>query len=406
MMIRKKILFVLLFIVCFFSFCKVSYAETCAQISEETKNYRNITKKLESLDCTQVNDENIVNSCNDLHLKQNQSAIRIYHMKEFTDECPKIKKEVTSILKENQERCGEVFGDYLDKAVKYVMGIFYVIGPILLLFFGTIDFSMATVASDRDALKKATNKFMKRLLATIILFLSPVIVNIIISFNNTGTSINSDAYVCDYEHINFKKTYKIIIENPDDGGGGGTTVDPGTGEYLQWKQFSGPWKDAKLCGVAGCSLSSIGCITTSIAIQIAKTGLAGSNFDPAVLVSAIRSGDGYSSTGGIKWSKSSAAWQTIAPGFVYEKETTITGDGSSKETQLGELMSQGYYPVVEVKAPTTNGSDQHWVAAVGYQNGHVIFADPGSSSNDVLNNSKYNFTSTVSKRVELYKINN
>lgn len=75
-----------------------------------------------------------------------------------------------------------------DKAYNIIDEIFNIImlaGPILLVIYGIIDFSKATLASDEQALKKAGVNFGKRAIAAILLFLIPMIINIIlgIAFN-------------------------------------------------------------------------------------------------------------------------------------------------------------------------------------------------------------------------------
>ena len=89
------------------------------------------------------------------------------------------------------------------------MGIFYILGPILVIIFGTIDYTKAIVINDPEALKKATRNFSKRLISVILLFLAPSIVNLIINFNTSDNILRGDSYVCGANHINLKKTYTI-----------------------------------------------------------------------------------------------------------------------------------------------------------------------------------------------------
>ncbi len=61
-----------------------------------------------------------------------------------------------------------------------VFKVIMIIGPILLIIFGLLDFAKATLASDEQALKKAGVDFGKRAVAAIILFLLPLIINLIL----------------------------------------------------------------------------------------------------------------------------------------------------------------------------------------------------------------------------------
>jgi hypothetical protein len=64
--------------------------------------------------------------------------------------------------------------------LKEVFQIMMMAGPILLIIFGIVDFSKASLASDEQALKKAGSNFVKRSIAAVLLFLIPFIINIII----------------------------------------------------------------------------------------------------------------------------------------------------------------------------------------------------------------------------------
>lgn len=404
---NKKVISII-FIVFISSFCltKNVYAADCGEVQKEINYYTQIKEDLSKLDCTITDDEKIVNSCNDLKLDKNALLTKIYHSQDDVKNCPSVSEKVEEILKENENDCGTVFNDTIDNFIKYVMGIFYIIGPILLILFGVLDFSRATVSSDQDALRKAGKKFSKRLIATLLLFMSPIIVRIILSFNTSGYELSGDAYVCNYSNSVYKKNYTIIYSPPKSDSGDDTPFSPDA-EYVKWKQSDSKWKSVLLGATADTSLANIGCTTTAIAIQIAKSGVVSGSFDPGVLAKTIKSGGGYTSGGGIKWLVSSNAWQSIAPGFKYEKEVIISGDVSSKASQLSNYIRQGYYPVVEVKCTDNAGkcNTQHWVAAVAVQGNNIIFADPGSSSNDVVNNSKYTYSNpSKNKRVQLYKV--
>lgn len=402
---KRITIFLLLLVTFFFSINSVK-AYSCAEIQKNVDKYNQIKEELSKLDCTITDDEKIVNSCNSLRLDKNAVLTNIYQSKDDSNKCGTTKNNVTSILKENENDCGTVFNGDLKKFTNNVMNIFYIIGPILLILFGTLDFSRATISGEKDALNKAGKRFSKRLLATILLFLSPVIVNIIISFNTSGYNLKGDAYVCNYTNSVYKKKYTIkYTPKIKKGKNNNTNVDFDS-EYMGWKQYgSAPWAGIRLGSGSDTTIAKIGCTTVSIAIQIANSGVASSSFSPAELANSIKSGGGYTSGGAMLWIAASNAWQNVAPGFKHEREVTISGDKASKEAQLANYINQGYYPVVEVKCNETRCSNQHWVAAVGVQGNSIVFADPGSGSNDVANNSKYTFSNpSCSKRVELYKV--
>jgi hypothetical protein len=65
--------------------------------------------------------------------------------------------------------------------IKTSLTIFQIIGPILALIFGILDFAKATLSYDNDAMKKASTDFAKRLIAAVILVILPIVLKIILN---------------------------------------------------------------------------------------------------------------------------------------------------------------------------------------------------------------------------------
>ena len=80
--------------------------------------------------------------------------------------------------------CEELFGEELVDKINSVMNIIKIAVPILLIAFGVFDFSKAMFASNEDDMKKAQKTFLKRIVAAFIVFLSPMIINLILSLTN------------------------------------------------------------------------------------------------------------------------------------------------------------------------------------------------------------------------------
>lgn len=74
--------------------------------------------------------------------------------------------------------------DGVKKALKFI-GILLVVAkilvPIILIVFGVMDYSKAMIASDADAIPKATKSLIFRVVAGVIIFVLPTIVNFIFS---------------------------------------------------------------------------------------------------------------------------------------------------------------------------------------------------------------------------------
>ena len=65
--------------------------------------------------------------------------------------------------------------------IGYIMMIFKIVIPLLLLIFGMFDLGKAVVASDDKAISKATQALVKRAAAAIIIFFIPTLVGFIFS---------------------------------------------------------------------------------------------------------------------------------------------------------------------------------------------------------------------------------
>lgn len=372
-------------------------AKTCAEIDEQINKYYTIKDELSSLDCTLVEDSTTVNKCNSLNLQKNNILSEIYRINENEKSCTTQISKTEAILKENENECGVVLGDTLDKWVNAVMGAFYIIGPVLVILFGTLDFGKATISNDEDALKKATNKFFKRLAALVALFLSPLLTKLIISLNTSGEYLEGDAYSCQYKNIWAKKNIEIVkVENPNSKESNSNTSSSTSvsGNYLNWKQYGESWSNIQIgCGNVG----SCGCLVTSVAIQVANSGTAkSSSFNPGIFITTAKKNGGFNSNGAFTWT----GWKTVAPNFEYVGQESISGNQSQKAKALAGYIEQGYYPVVEVKK---GGCGQHWVAVISVKGSEITIADPGKD-NTKLNGSTYPCFVSSSHYVALFKV--
>lgn len=81
---------------------------------------------------------------------------------------------------------------YLDPIVRFIKnGIMPIIQfgiPILLIVFGSIDLGKAVMSSDDKEIKGATGKLIKRIIAGIVVFFIPFLVNLVMSLiGKSGT---------------------------------------------------------------------------------------------------------------------------------------------------------------------------------------------------------------------------
>lgn len=392
---KKKYIGILLIIFSIFLNLTSVEAKTCAEIDEYVNKYNSIKDELSTLDCTKVDDSEIVNKCNKLNLQKNNILSEIYRINENEKGCTTQLEKTQAILKENEDECGVVLGDTVDKWVNTAMGAFYIIGPVLVILFGTLDFGKATISDDKEALKKASNKFFKRILALIFLFLAPLLSRLIISLNTSGQYLEGDAYSCQYKNIWARKNLEIVsVQRPEENNAGGGATTGASGDFLNWKQYEGSWKSIQIgCG----SVQNCGCLVTSVAIQVANSGTnKSSSFSPSTFINTAKKNGGFTSGGAFTWT----GWKSIAPNFEYIGQKTISGTQKEKAQALAEYIKQGYYPVVEVKK---GGCGQHWVAVISVSGSKITMADPGSSKTD-LNGTSYPCFVSSSHSVALFKI--
>lgn len=150
-----------------------------------------------------------------------------------------------------------------------------------------------------------------------------------------------------------------------------------TGPYASWKQGDPAWGNI-IIGTSGQTIRQIGCLATSVAILIAKSGVATTvdgDFNPGSFVEKLNATGGFSG-GNFVWSAASNA----APEFQHQSSVGLSG--MSREQKLSTIKSfvdSGYYVVVEVKGST----GQHWVAIDSIQGDTVRMMDPASDSTDM-----------------------
>lgn len=71
---------------------------------------------------------------------------------------------------------------------KMVIKVLQLVVPIGLIIMGTVDMAKAVIAGDEKKMKEAQKPFIKRIIAAVIVFLIPIIVNMVLSFVTTGNS--------------------------------------------------------------------------------------------------------------------------------------------------------------------------------------------------------------------------
>lgn len=76
----------------------------------------------------------------------------------------------------------------------YVVLVFKIVIPLLLIVFGMVDLGKAVVSSDEKAISKAVSTLIKRFVAAVVVFFIPTLVSAI--FNVLGILNTSEYNVC------------------------------------------------------------------------------------------------------------------------------------------------------------------------------------------------------------------
>lgn len=170
----------------------------------------------------------------------------------------------------------------------------------------------------------------------------------------------------------------------------------GSGEYVNWRQGDPSWANVRI-GNTSSTVGRIGCLVTSIAILIEKSGVNTtiSPFNPGTFVEALNKNGGFDGSGNLQY----AAVNKAVPGFKYVGNVNLRGKSRSEKLALiQQYFSQGYYITAEVKGATPG--NQHWVAVTGIDSVNVMMVDPASSQTimwnayEVSKTSQFNYFST------------
>ena len=159
-----------------------------------------------------------------------------------------------------------------------------------------------------------------------------------------------------------------------------------SGEWSSWKQNAEPWggkvidPSSSTPEKKGKTIANIGCLMTSVAIQIARSGVpttVDGEFNPGSFMEAHRANGGFVScgTGGPRncfmWNVSK-----VAPNFVYMGSVR-----SSKDTLASDLqpyLQSNNYIIINIHHP-----GEHHIALDRVDGDNIYIFDPGSSAVEI-----------------------
>lgn len=153
-----------------------------------------------------------------------------------------------------------------------------------------------------------------------------------------------------------------------------------SGEYVNWRQAGQSWSNIKI-GNTNSTIGNIGCLVTSIAILIEKSGVPTPNiepFNPGTFVEALNKNGCFDERGNLYYGPISK----VVPNFKYVGNVNLRGKSRNEKLALiTQYVNAGYFVTEEVKGATPG--NQHWVAVTGVNGNNVIMVDPASNQTDM-----------------------
>ena len=162
------------------------------------------------------------------------------------------------------------------------------------------------------------------------------------------------------------------------------------GEYVSWRQKGATWSNIRI-GNTTSTIGDIGCLVTSVAILIQKSGTAPATltpFNPGTFVEALNKNGGFDNKGNLSY----APINKIVPDFKYIGNINLRNKSREEKLELiTKYFNDGYYLTVEVKGATEG--NQHWVAIIGIDANNIVMVDPATNHTNMW--SAYEWSKTT-----------
>lgn len=94
---------------------------------------------------------------------------------------------------EKIDNCEDLIGEGIISVINKIMDLVKIVVPILLIVFGIVDFSKIVFSGKEDEISKSGKRFFMRIVAAILVYFSPILVNLILTIaNEVWSFINPD----------------------------------------------------------------------------------------------------------------------------------------------------------------------------------------------------------------------
>lgn len=177
---------------------KISFTELMNEYKDHVDKNRCIKKiyKKDMIKCTST-------SCINKNKKTFSITYQTKYDKSFSGYALSLDKSIFKTQNNNNVKidndnvnfkdCEDLIGKDAKDLINTVMRWVRIAVPLLLIVFGVLDFSKAVFSSSEDNIKKTREKFIKRIVAAVLVFLAPILVNLILDLGNKAWEIiNAD----------------------------------------------------------------------------------------------------------------------------------------------------------------------------------------------------------------------
>ena len=270
----KKCLLFLFLIMLMIPFAKVEAKATCSDVKKEMNELKLIDDAMRKLKCDNATTEKVLAQCNDLSVSKSDIVATLFQYYD-AKVCPS--KELTSIINDYKSDCSNEITSKFKDFVESLLKLFYITAPFIMILFGSLDFFKIMAGASPDQIKKHRSNFIKRVIAFVLLYLTPLFVRTV--FSITPYSLDESPYVC-AEEITFmpKLSSKEVTGyyNPNAGGDGGAKIAEAAkanADFAKAHNFTyGCTSTVKSAYTTNNSAKEV-CCATLVSVSIYKAGI-------------------------------------------------------------------------------------------------------------------------------------
>ena len=202
-------------------------AASCSDVKDAVIELDKIDALYKQKDCDNAENDKTLYQCNTILVRKAATLTKIFNYND-NNVCPSI--NLSSIINDYNDKCTNRFSSTLRVATDSVMNFFYVIAPFLLIIFGSLDFFKVIAGNNPDEMKKARSNFIKRLVAFVLLYITPFVVKTL--FSLTPYSMDGSDYIC-AEEISFQaKTSSDAVTGTYEGYDGEEEIGGSAGQKI------------------------------------------------------------------------------------------------------------------------------------------------------------------------------